>query len=768
MRLMFGPRAPLERVRIERMVAVACVCVVVVACLAGSGVASGAVSEGGRAFELVSPAQKNGGDIAADSQRARAAADGSAVQFMSLTGFGDVQGAEIATDYVSVRDGRPGDSGWSTHGITPPQDPMTLEAALQGADPYYAGEFSPDLSTGIFRAWSPVTGDPNVANVENLYVRHDLRSAGVGSYQLASNCPLCEHANTPLEPLALTGPQLPLWAGSSADFSHVLFESKLNLTADAPAQPGGCATSTALCEARLYESVDGQVRLAGVLPDGSAAEVSLAGAGAGLSHPSMYTPHTISSDGRRITFTVPGFEHKPGELDPTGSSGRLYQRVDGSSTLRVDASERTDCADHNPCSGTPELDPTGEWASTYQDASADGTRVFFVSHQALTDDAVIGRDSLYMWDATAPSGHRLRLVSKDQNASDGGDVSMKTGCGVVGVSDDGTRVYFIAQGQLVAGAPTLGTDAGLYVWHDEGGGVSSTKYVGKLKNLNNGGIADQQHLLWTTNWKLGAWHEARVSPDGRRLLFMSSSGEGLLSAHGGSDIDQSACTGGCQTFYLYDAETERLWCASCSSEGKVVANAQDVIVTNDGSAATTPHLSRALSDDGEHAFFMTTGALVPGDANGTMDAYEFNASTGTVSLVSTGTDPADSYFMDASADGSNAFFLTRQKLVGWDTDENYDMYDARTGGGFPEPVAALPACNGETCQGALTNLPVAITIATNGFQGAGNTQPPVTVNTKKRTIVKCKQGFVRKRVHGRTRCVRRPRAKHARSGGRRA
>ena len=38
---------------------------------------------------------------------------------------------------------------------------------------FYDGTFAPDLSSGMFSAWSPLTNDPNVAAVPNLYLRRD-------------------------------------------------------------------------------------------------------------------------------------------------------------------------------------------------------------------------------------------------------------------------------------------------------------------------------------------------------------------------------------------------------------------------------------------------------------------------------------------------------------------------------------------------------------------------------------------------------------------
>ena len=55
---------------------------------------------------------------------------------------------------------------------------------------------------------------------------------------------------------------------------------------------------------------------------------------------------------------------------------------------------------------------------------------------------------------------------------------------------------------------------------------------------------------------------------------------------------------------------------------------------------------------------------------------------------------------DASANGDDAFFLTRQQLVGIDTDDSVDLYDARVGGGLASqnPPPPPPPCQGDDCQ----------------------------------------------------------------------
>ena len=85
-------------------------------------------------------------------------------------------------------------------------------------------------------------------------------------------------------------------------------------------------------------------------------------------------------------------------------------------------------------------------------------------------------------------------------------------------------------------------------------------------------------------------------------------------------------------------------------------------------------------------------SLVPQDTNGTLDVYEWQTSRRTaISLISSGQDPKNSYFLGSSScvsaqgetvEGCNVFFGTHAKLVPEDTDNSGDLYDARIGGGF--------------------------------------------------------------------------------------
>jgi hypothetical protein len=676
-----------------------------------------------RGWEKVSPNDKNGGDIMADSQRVRIATDGRAVAFPSLAAFGDAVGTSVATDYMSVR----AFNEWRTHSIMPPQAPLTVKPILDGLQSLYLGELSEDLSTGVFLAWSPLTPDPSVANVPNIYLRRDLTVPGTGSYQLLSLCPVCATANAPLPPPlgGSPGDGQPYLAGASTDFAHVIFESQEPLTIDAPSCANNLADLTQ-CPRNLYEWDHGSVRRVAILPNSEcgetppcAARTSQAGQGAGLR---VYTPHTISADGSRIFFTVP-------DDDLFGSrNGTLYMRLNHTTTVKLNESERS--AHDSPQS------------ATYWDASVDGSRVFFITTEALTDDAPVGGDhKLYMYDTLLPASdpHNLTLISPDSELSDPGNAQT-----VLGVSNDGHYVYFLAVGQLVAGQPVAGNDRRLYVWHD-----GTVRYIGAVSGADD--VEDTTATDWTFRSSV-----SRVTPDGGHLLFSST-----FSGIGPTGYDQVCHVSGggtCRQLYIYSYHSDRTSCISCNPTGAPASgSAFTGVRTNNGVAFTASAQSRPMSDDGHRVIFSTINGLVPSDVNTKIDVYEYNVSTGTVHLITNGQDRSDSYFMSASPSGDDVFFLTRARLTGTDADNNYDLYDARVGGGFVEARPPGASCTDDSCRTPQSGAPLSTT------PGSSLVTPRVETGVKSNSRSQrklCRKRYVRRKVRGKPKCVKRRKHGH--------
>ncbi len=863
----------------------------------------------GRAYELVSPAQKLGNDVIGDTSRVRAARTEApglpmAVTFASLGAFGDAIGTGIATDYLAQRDATPGTSGWSTHAITPPQQPGSFIAAADGLSPLYSGDMADDLTAGVFSAWSALGPEPNIQDVTNLYTRTDLRTPGAGNYQLLTD------SVTPQPPLS-NPHQASVYAGASSDFRHVVFESRLDLTAD--------ATGT---NPKVYKADDGITRLLSTgpgCPGGPDPTAPCALAGYGASGDKL-TNRVISQDGSRVILSSPVTDEPvPDQAD--GVAAKLYQLDDRGTTsttddalIQINTSEKTS--------------PAPARAAVYQTASTDGSRVFFTSSEQLTNRPGSG---LYMWarqptdetqtiavDATAgtftitahtqpstgtatlttgstsvtgvvgsfsvgqtvtapgiPAGttitaitsptqltlsaaaastttepinadiqqttspipfdatptqlqsalENLTIIGAGNATVTGGpgapgastpytitftgalagvniaplttDATNLTGAGttatvtitnpihnltlianasligVLGASDDGHRIYFSAPFQLVAGGPGF-SEGGIFLWQDADGTPGGTlSYVGAVTLGDSLGINDF-NIAWP-----GFGKGSRVTPDGRHLLFEASDGSGLRPRYQHGTCVQGSIPGDsrCAEVYVYSAETSTplnpdVVCASCdlSQPGApydTLVNVQAGV----GGSGTTWHVNTPITDDGQRVFFSTPAPLVPEDVNGKSDAYEYDTSTHQAHLLSTGTDAFDSYFMDATANGNDAFILTRQQLLRWDTDQAYDLYDTRINGGFPEPPPPPHACTNDNCQGQILAPPPTTTIGSTTYQGPGNTTPSARPKAKPKPK-RCPKGTTRHHTHGKTRCTKpphktKPRAKHATKRGNR-
>jgi hypothetical protein len=638
-----------------------------------------------RAYEMVTPSDKNPQDASSDAFRTRVSTSGDAVSYVSLMVTKDALGAGIANDYVSERTGTAGTNGWDAHSLSPVREPLSLEAALRAKDVKYFGEFSDDLSHAVLQSFTPLVDAPNVKDVTNLYLRTDALSSGQGTYDLLSDCAACA------EPLSdSTGLYLPTLAASTPDLGHVIFEAGRNLLPGMPAEGPFCALF-GFCDPRLYEWDHGTLRLAGVLPDGTIPPRSIAGAGATAQR---YTMRTISADGSRIFFTVAN--------SLSGTTGNIYMRVNHTSTVQLNASERTDCADNNPCTGAPEPDPGGPQPAGFQIASVDGKKIFFTSDEQLTDAPGGG---LYMYDASLPDSdpHNLTLIAP--------------AISVIGTSDDGSYLYFYTINNL-PGQPPLadGAPFAIYLWHE-----GTLKFVGSLATIDNGVGSNQ--LGPEARWG-NEPYSGRVTPDGKSLLFMSDSGIGLTG------YDQaSRCPVGltCMEVYLYRTATDSVTCVSCNPSGApATASATYVIRTGTSGSRSSTHINHPINDDGTRVFFETGERLLPKeDRNGKSDVYQYDVPTGELHLLSDGTSEADSHFLDASRDGKNVFFTTRDRLVGWDRDNSIDLYDARVGGGFPEPPAQPTECEGDNCQGAIATAPVFSAPSSSSFYANNNIVAPV-------------------------------------------
>jgi hypothetical protein len=431
---------------------------------------------------------------------------------------------------------------------------------------------------------------------------------------------------------------------ATPDGSHLFINSGVQLT-PAPLAPGG----EGLYEWSAARPPAQRLSLVNVTPGGEPLPKNIA---------------AVTADGSRIVLGCGGKDQFEG-------CGDLYVRdLPGGEVAPLTVNEAGSVV------------PGGSgWAGE----SADASRLFFTFGEPLTKDAE--PSGLYVCQlAAAP----LKCAVKDLTPKPAaGEPGFREPHGVIttlGVSRDGSRVYFLAQGVLAAGAKAGAPN--LYVAHEQEG-KWSTSYIASPPGVG----FDSSH---------------RLSPDGRWLSFSTST---PLTGYDNRDAKTGEPD---NEVYVYDADTGRLACASCNPSGARPIGGSEVPPTQyQREFLQAQPLSRVIDDSGR-LFFNSNDALVPQDINGNTDVYEFepagvgscapasttfNAATGgCTSLISSGVASGPSEFLDASATGADVFFSTRERLVPQDIDNVVDVYDAHEcTASSPCPASSIlpPPCTTE-------------------------------------------------------------------------
>ncbi len=405
--------------------------------------------------------------------------------------------------------------------------------------------------------------------------------------------------------------------------------------------------------------------------------------------------HLVLSSCAALTATATEVPDGPGHCDPAAPN--LYRR--SSSGLEA----------LNMLPGDTVGTPGAEIAAPNGAISSDGSRIYWTlggdlylreGTQTHLVEALGGEGSFQVASADGAvayftkGAHLYRFEAPTQTVSDltpaGGVV------GVLGASVDGSHVYY--------------QDAtGLRLWH---GGVTTP-------------VAPGIDATLASNYP-PATGTSRVSPDGAHLAFLS---QAELTGYDNLDAE----TGQPRTeLYLYGSPLAggppTLVCASCNPAGERPrgdATIPGALVNG----STHGYRPRVLSSNGNRVFFDSEDVLAADDTNGQPDVYEWeakgvgdcNRSPGCVRLISSGRG-ADTRFLDASADGSDVFFLTGESLLPGIDPGSIDVYDARVGGGFPEAPKPIP-CIADACQG----LPAPPDDPTPGTLAPSSGNPPLQV-----------------------------------------
>ncbi len=298
---------------------------------------------------------------------------------------------------------------------------------------------------------------------------------------------------------------------------------------------------------------------------------------------------------------------------------------------------------------------------------------------------------------------------------------------LLGATPDLKHIVFRTTTRLLGSAPEGGEQLYMYTDSPNPGAERNLQYIGTVDipqgyealfgDIMLGVSEDGTHVYYRTSSAIKLWNsgQTQIFP-GVAIQYL----RGMGVAADGKDLTfvNTEYTG-VGEIYVYRSDTNTLKCVSCPPTGAAptVGIETHVSANNGGTQLAEPYRPQFMSD-GRYVFFNTVEALVPQDTNGVVDAYEYDTVTERLSLLSTGTGEDGAWFVEASADGHDAFVVTGQKLSRWDPDKLVDVYDARVDGGLPEPPVLGVPCVGDACQGTPSAAPSFNTAS--GFSGLGN------------------------------------------------
>jgi hypothetical protein len=410
----------------------------------------------------------------------------------------------------------------------------------------------------------------------------------------------------------------------------------------------------------------------------------------------------VSADGSKVFFTI----HGSFASCRTPAIQRVWAKVGAADPIDLSESR---CDDGN-CGAAA--------VAHFAGAARDGSRVYFTTQQKLVngDQDTSDKTDLYEYDFNA-TGEKLRPVTASLDPAGAGFI----GGGVTRISDDGSHVYFVANGRPLAGANARGVapQAGgqnLYAYHREAGDAEgTTTFVGAL---------DPGEM--TAN----AQRDAKASSgSGRFLLFASTANLTGEKQPGDTFSD----------LYRYDArndELRRIWSNDPAHNGasRVAGTGYMGVFESMGAQGGGFQITwqgrggRQISDDGATIAFDTKEPLSPWDANAQYDVYLWRANTGRLTMLTDGYADAPrgpnanalSNLQGMSRSGNSIFLTSYRPLLAAASSGQTSAFVVRVNGGFPDAPKPPPVCAGDSCQGPETVSPGSPEIGTGKDAGSGN------------------------------------------------
>lgn len=722
-----------------------------------------------RHYEMVSPPFKDGYGVSAGP--ILAATGGEALAFSSQGSFVGQPANNALVGYISRR----GTDGWATEPILAPGSVI-------------AGPLANDLTPSLGRVVQLGTAGPNSQRSSETEGNVALHETGLPDRPEFWNVAgILTHAYS----YEKGGVEGYIYESGSASLCQVLL-----------------STTGAYGDALLPEAVGLYTELyqVGLGCDGESNGVKLVGVNnqSHLIHGGCvtgrgghyYAPgvtdfsNSVSSDGGEVFFTT--CTKEVGSPEGPSVPHQVFVRLGGVRTVEVSRPVGEGCrgggvADEVPCQGAEQ-----RASADFGGASEDGSYVYFTAGLADPAEPLVPGEgdastNLYVARIGCPGGVSCsvgeRVVTSLVQASHDPALGGVAGVlGVVSVSPDGSRAYFVARGDLLAAAQEraleeagrplpLAGGANLYEFDDTDGSVAfiGSLCTGALISANAEDVRCPSEKSDALLWGNSIEQEAQTGgPHGEYLVFATRA---QLT---------SGDTNTVRDIYRYDSLTGMLTRVSIGENGFADNGNANVPPTNGeepGSklpyalgAGGDTHLyeqhrmiSRAISEDGSRIVFTSAAPLSSYATSGLANAYEWHEGLGggRVSLISGGSSEQPVKFSQLmmSPSGQDVFFVTTQRLLSQDTDEALDVYDARLGAGFPAASASVQPCSGDACQGPLTNpAPLLVPGSVSQAPGENLGSPPATVASKPKPKSKqCKKGFVKKK----NKCIKTAKAKKA-------
>jgi hypothetical protein len=484
----------------------------------------------------------------------------------------------------------------------------------------------------------------------------------------------------------------------SADFSHFAFSSRNVIFAEG----GQTAAPGSAYDNNLQT---GSVTLISKLRNGH----PIPSGGEGPTQFITFPPTGISTDGSHILM----------QTKAPGGAHRLYLSVDDSVTYEIG---------ENPTPGEPA-------EVTFIGMSSDGTKVLFLTKEALVSEDTDEGADIYMWQENGGTP-TLTLISQGAGAGSSNTckASWTEKCSAKLLETergDRSGLSEPTEAGTEYGEVTLaGTDSKLA---SASGGVfffspetlaGSAPRNGKNLYLANDGEVDYVATLGAKQ----TIDRIQISPDGLHA--------GLLTRAQLTPYDNE----GYEEMYSYNATTGRLNCVSCIPDGEKPT--ADVEASQNGPF---------MSNDGR-LFFATSDPLVPTDADPFRipDVYEYTE--GRAQLISSGTSAngkapgGAGTFVSAtlgleavSANGQDVYFSSTDSLVPQDANGHFvKIYDARTNGGFEVAAKPAPCVAADECHGNGAATPPPLAVGTGSDTAGGNVVPEAQPKKKTKKKSACK------------------------------